>query len=199
MVNASARGIATVSTLLLGLTAASLLAAALPAGAQEPPPPPTGSAQEDRQIAQRIRQVFLQGLQNRLDLDEEQMATLLPVLEALETQRMEALKRRRGLMMQLRGLAEDPQSENQEIERKLADLEAVDRGLEEAEESAARQIKEMLEPRQRAQLVVFREDFRRRLEDRVADLRRQRRQREAMREGLQPRRGGAGQGREERP
>ena len=91
-------------------------------------------------------------------------------------------------MTQLRGLVEDDLSESDEIRRKIGAVDEVDGQLLQVEQQARVDLRELLDPRQEAQLLVFREQFRRRLEQRLQGLARERRQREEMRRGREPRR-----------
>jgi hypothetical protein len=192
--------------MLLLLVAATLLVAGatgMPAVAQSDDEELGSYTREQRErlIRERIRQVFLRDLRARVDVTDEQMRTLLPLLEDMEAVRMETVKRRRALTMQLRGLVEDPQSREEEIERKLADLHSVETEFAAAEREEQAQIEGLLSPRQQAQLLVFREEFRVHIEAKMSDLRREMRQRDAMRRGRRYRSGADAPpgSREERP
>jgi hypothetical protein len=186
-----------------------LLTLALTAGLAGAAPPPQSAPeleeeqlspgqreQRERQIARRIREAFLQGLTTHVDLSEEQLEQVLPILEGLESRRQESLRRRRAVMTQLRGLVEDPLSETEEIQRKIATVDQIDADLLQAEEQARGDLRALLDPRQEAQLLVFREQFRQRIEQRLRGLARERRQREEMRRGLEPRRNAPSRGEE---
>lgn len=173
--------------LTLALVASLAPAAPVPQGEDERLSPGQRE-QRERQIARRIREAFLQGLTTHVDLSEEQLEQVLPILEGLESRRQELLKRRRALMTQLRGLVEDSLAENDEIQRKVTSVDEIDAQLTQVEQQARGDLREILDPRQEAQLLVFREQFRRRIEQRLQDLQRERRQREEMRRGLEPRR-----------
>jgi hypothetical protein len=173
--------------IVLGLAAGLAPAAPVPQEDEERLSPGQRE-QRERQIARRIREAFLEGLTTQVDLSEEQLEQVLPILEGLEARRQELLKRRRALMTQLRGLVEDDLSENEEIQRKIVAVDGVDRQLLQVEQQARVDLRELLDPRQEAQLLVFREQFRRRIEQRLQGLARERRQREEMRRGREPRR-----------
>lgn len=173
--------------LVLGLAAGLAPAASAPQEDEESLSP-AQREQRERQIAGRIRTAFLEGLKTHVDLSEEQLEQVLPILEGLESRRQELLKRRRALMTQLRGLVEDDLSETEEIQRKIAAVDGVDGQLLQVEEQARGDLRELLDARQEAQLLVFREQFRRRIEQRLQGLARERLQREEMRRGREPRR-----------
>jgi hypothetical protein len=190
-----------VSTTLLGgllLLAGGLLAAPVPASAQEIPEPAAREHRE-REILRLVRKVFLEGLTHRVGVDEEQLARLLPILEDLEGRRQESRQRREALVLQLRGLVQDPEADEGEILRKLKDLEKVERDLHQDEKHSMEAIKGLLTVRQQAKFHLFREEFRRRLEQRMRDHRREAEQRRAMREGMRRRREAEGRTGEERP
>ena len=101
-----------------------------------------------------------------------------------------------AVMTQLRGLVEDPLSEMEEIQRKIALIDDIDRQIIQVDREARDDLRELLDARQEAQLLVFREAFRQRIEQRLRGLQRERRQREEMRRGREPRRNERSRGEE---
>jgi len=152
-----------------------LLAFSVVSMAQESPPTQDlEQAPVDEELGQAIREHFLSRLRAELGLTDEQMRSVTPLVEELERVRTRLRREKiRTVRALQRGMEEG--AGDAELQRLLDHLEAVETERLGAEASVMVRVDEQLTVRQRVQFRFYAERFRRNLERRIDDLRRDRR------------------------
>jgi hypothetical protein len=154
--------------------------------AQEPPPAQAPAAGPiDEELGQAIRQHFLTRLRAELALTDEQMAAVTPLVEELEEVRS---RLRRDKIDTVRALNHGMEegAGDAELQGLLDRLDAIEQERRAAEASVMARVDEQLTVRQRVQFRFYTERFRRNLERRIEDIRRDR-HRSGNRRGAVPR------------
>jgi hypothetical protein len=151
-----------------------LLLPAASALGQEGPPTPPGEGPEGQELRQAIRQHFSNRLRAELGLTDEQTEALRPLIDEIERSRAQSRREKAATSRSLqRGLQEGASdSELQELLERLDTIEDEQRAFE---RSVQARIDQHLTVRQRVQFRFFAERFRRGLERRIDEFRRQRR------------------------
>jgi len=173
----------------LALALAILLAgagAALAAGGEGGPPAqgPTGSPPEafgppggppggplDDDLRETITLLMMVRMKRELALSDRQYEQILPKVQEFEQTRAASFRERRSLDEQVRALLGREgvkDSEYTELVNRMASLDEADR---KAEASHLAELRRVLTPRQQAQLIVFRLQFRQWIEGRMRGAR----------------------------
>ncbi len=180
-----ARACALVPALALAILVAGA-GAALAAGAQGGPPvqgpsgpppdafgppggPPGGPPDDD--LRETITLLMMVRMKRELALSDKQYEQILPKVQEFEQTRAASFRERRSLDEQLRALLGREgvkDSEYTELVNRMASLDEADR---KAEAAHLAELRRVLTPRQQAQLIVFRMQFRQWIESRMRDAR----------------------------
>jgi hypothetical protein len=156
-----------ICTLLL-LTSVGVAAAQ-----EEPPPGDEPGGPPDAELRRAMQEYFHNQLRMELALSDEQIAEIAPKLERIEQARVEARRERVATVRQLqRGLREG--GADDELQSLLDRLDRIEVDQREAERVVMKEIDEQLTVRQRVKFRFFIQRFRRELQRRVEQLRRQR-------------------------
>jgi Spy/CpxP family protein refolding chaperone len=143
--------------------------------AQEPPPAQEpGAGPIDEELGQAIREHFLTRLRAELALTDEQMTAVTPLVEEIESVRSRLRRERVKTVRALNRGMEDGAGDA-ELQGLLDRLDAIEEEQRAAEASVMVRVDEQLTVRQRVQFRFYTERFRRNLERRIEDLRRDRR------------------------
>ena len=158
--------IAMIGWFLLVFGAASLAQESPPARDPEP-------ARVTTDVDRAIREHFLTRLRAELGLTDEQMKAVTPLVEEIERVRTRLRKDRVRTVRALhRGMEEG--AGDAELQQLLDHLEAIEEEQRGVEASVMVRVDEQLTVRQRVQFRFYAERFRRNLERRIEDLRRDR-------------------------
>jgi len=103
---------------------ALLLTAGL--GAQQAPAPGPGPGRGREELNRMVDAYIVSNMQERLALTDEQFVRVLPALKKLQSDRREFVQRRRGLLMEMRGLFESGRATEPRIEDLLRDLKKLE-------------------------------------------------------------------------
>ncbi|MEE9219186.1 MAG: hypothetical protein V3U98_08975 [Acidobacteriota bacterium] len=161
-------------SLPVALLLALILAAAEPAmGAPAPPEEEIGDLRETIQL------LMLSRLKRALDLSPEQEQQVLPLLDHLEQSRQQLRRQNRRATRELRRLLEADAPEER-LEERLQQVRELRRGFEAERQRIEEEIARQLTPHQQARLLVFMQDFRRRLHERLS------RHRDRLRQSMPP-------------
>lgn len=137
------------------LTAAALIALvalALPAVGQEPRPTPP-------RPERIIEALLIWRLVDELDLTEAQIARIFPRLRALKEIRLEAGRRIRPLVKELRQLLAAQPRDEELIRARMADLNQLRAEMERRRREQLQGIAEALSPQQQARFVLIQDTF----------------------------------------
>ncbi len=124
-------------------------------------------------VDEGLREHFGQRLRSELSLSDEQVASILPEIEALERTRSETRANRTRDLRRLREAYEQG-SDDAALEKLLTELDASQRYLQDRERATLEQIDQGLTVRQRVQLRFFLQTFRREMQQQIRQLRRDR-------------------------
>jgi Spy/CpxP family protein refolding chaperone len=160
--------------LKLGIAGCVVVLATLPAfvRAQDPPeaPGPGGARGE---AARMVDAYVLSNLQESLGLSDDQFTKLLPLVKRLQTDRRDAMQRRRRAMVEMRRLLKSGVATEPQVIEKLKELKAVE--AEERGRDAMDAIDAQLTPLQQAKFRVFESEVGQKLREMMSQLRRQNR------------------------
>ncbi len=158
----------------VALVIATLVAGLAPVAAQERET--VGSPPDVETVRNAVLELYKTRLRSELQLTDEQVEVLMPLVDETDAFRRELAERRRArqirLQEQLRGGASDA-----DVQASLDALREIDREQFEGLRERAERIDEPLTVRQRAQWRILSERFRERVERRVQGIREQRRAR----------------------
>lgn len=156
--------------LILGAAGASpALAAARPA------PPPAGLTPEELgDLRETVHLLMLSRLKRALDLSEEQERQLVPLLDELDQSRQEYRRGSRRALHELRRLLEADLPAERELLEAVRRARDLRRHFEQERQRIEQEISALLTPEQQARLLVFLQDFRRELRERLERVRRAR-------------------------
>ena len=159
---------------ILGLLFLAVCVAGPTLGQQPLPPPEDPEGAPDGELRQAMRRYLHNQLRMELALSDEQMAQLTPHIERIEGARSDARRERMTTLRQLQhGLREGAGDE--QLQSLLDRLDAIENEQRAAERAAMTEIDGMLTVRQRVQFRFFVQRFRKELQQRVQQLRRDRR------------------------
>jgi Spy/CpxP family protein refolding chaperone len=141
--------------------------------AQTPPSPAPEGGPAAGELREAIKQFFERRMREELALTDEQMTAMRPLVEEIERSRASTRRERartvRALREGLRGGASD-----RELQDRLDRLDRIEDEQRAHERLVMARIDEQLTVRQRVQFRFFIEAFRRRMEDRIRELRSER-------------------------
>jgi Spy/CpxP family protein refolding chaperone len=147
---------------------------ALPVAAAAQPPSEPGGPLEPREEAGRIVDAYiLSNLQESLGLTDEQFVKLLPLVKRLQTDRRDALQRRRRALNEMRRLLKSGNATEPQVVEKLKELKAIE--AEERTRGTMEAIDGQLNPLQQAKFRVFESEVGQKLREMMGQLRRQNR------------------------
>jgi len=127
----------------------------------------------DAELRRAMQEYFHNQLRMELSLSDEQMSQLVPKIERNEQARGEARRERAATVRRLqRGLREG--GADDELQSLLDRLDRIEIDQREAERALMKEIDEQLTVRQRVKFRFFIQRFRRELQRRVEQLRRER-------------------------
>ena len=127
-------------------------------------------------IQEMIEGFYVSRLQRELDLDDEQFGRILPLLRESLRERNELGQRRARALNQLRRALQSDASED-EMTRRIAEVDASDLALREAQANLLRSVDPDLSPGQRARLRFVQPN----LEERIRNMIERSRARSAQR------------------
>ncbi len=136
-------------------------------------PPDTSEAAQTQQLRERIRQRWHQVVRTQLGLTSDQATKLQATEDRFAAQRRDIARRQRGVQEALRG----------QLVRRLMDARDQNRAaLAQIERDEDKEIAGYLSPVQRARYQIMRQ----RLQERISEMRRQRRQQLLPPRGARP-------------
>lgn len=153
----------------LALLAFVTVAAARQEGRPSGPRRAPGGPEHPQEMRRAMEEMVIARLTEALHLTEEQEATVIPRFEDLMQARREHAAKRRAAVMRLRSLLLDETASDQEIDRELKDVRAIEEDFRRREGEHRSALDAGLTPRQQARLVFFegriRQVMQRRLQD----------------------------------
>jgi len=136
-------------------------------------PPDTSEQAQTQQLRQQVRQRWQQVVRTQLGLTPDQATKLQATEDRFAAQRRDIAQRQRGVQEALRGQLQPGVAANADSVRRLVDARDQNRAtLAQIDRDEDQEIAGYLSPVQRARYQIMRQ----RLEDRIAEMRRQRRQ-----------------------
>lgn len=130
-------------------------------------------AEEAEDLVETLEIYMIAKMKRALDLSPEQQERVIPLIEDLSASRRAFNHERRLVLMRLRPLVEDPQASDAEIRESLARMDRAESEFKEKERRSLEAIRSALTPRQEAKFILFRERFRREIQERLQRLRRE--------------------------
>ena len=136
-------------------------------------PPDTSQEAQTQHLRQQIRQRWQQVVRTQLDLTPDQATKLQATEDRFAAQRRGIVQRQRGVQEALRGQLQPGVAANADSVRRLMDARELNRAtLAQIDHDEDREIAGYLSPVQRARYQIMRQ----RLQERIAEMRRQRHQ-----------------------
>ena len=142
---------------------------AMAAPGPRPGDPRSAAAEELRETFQLV---MLSRLKRELQMSPEQEAAVLPLLDEMEQSRQEMRYQRHRAMYDLRRLLH-ANADDDPIEARLREARAARRDFENRRQQIEEEIAAHLSPHQQARLLVFMQEFSRRLRHQLQQIRRQ--------------------------
>ena len=146
-------------------------------------PPDTGEAAQAQQLRERIRERWHQVVRTQLGLTPDQATKLQATEDRFAAQRRDIAQRQRGVQEALRGQLQPGVAANADSVRRLMDARDQNRAaLAQIERDEDKEVTGYLSPVQRARYQIMRQ----RLQERISEMRRQRRQQLLPPRGARP-------------
>jgi Spy/CpxP family protein refolding chaperone len=134
-------------------------------------PAPGSPRREAREEAGRMVDAYvLSNLQESLGLSEEQFVKILPLVKRLQSDRREAMARRRQTMGEMRRLLKSGSATEPQVLEKLNEMKAIEK--EERGRATLDAIDAQLTPLQQAKFRVFESEVGQKLREMMGQLRR---------------------------
>jgi hypothetical protein len=134
----------------------------------------------DGELRDAMRRFFESRLRAELNLTDEQMTEILPMVESIEQSRNAARRERQDTVRALQdGMREG--AADAELQQQLDRLDTIEQSVRAEEREVLKEIDKLLTVRQRVQFRFFTERFRRQLQNRIQSVRRERMDREDRR------------------
>ncbi len=160
-------------SVLAPLVALGALVLASPVATAAPAPRPGDpNSEAAEELRETFQLVMLSRLKRELQMSPEQEAAVLPLLDEMEQSRQEMRYQRHRAMYDLRRLLHADADDDQ-IETRLREARAARRAFENKRQQIDEEIAAHLSPHQQAQLLVFMQEFSRRLRHQLQQIRRQ--------------------------
>ena len=153
----------------LGLLAWGTVAVAGPEGRPPGSRRAPGGPERPEEMRRAMEQMVSARLAEALHLTEAQEAAVIPRFEELMQARRDHAAKRRAAMMRLRSLLLDETASDQEIDRALKEVRALEQDFRRREGELRSTLDEGLTHRQQARLVFFEERIRRVMQRRLQD------------------------------
>ncbi|MCZ6779438.1 MAG: hypothetical protein O7F16_10800 [Acidobacteria bacterium] len=158
---------------LFGVAVLGVLGAGTPMAMAAPGPRPSKpNSEAAEELRETFQLVMLSRLKRELQMSPEQEATVLPLLDEMEQSRQEMRYHRHRDMYDLRRLLHADADDDQ-IEARLREARAARRTFENRRQQIEEEVAAHLSPHQQAQLLVFMQEFSRRLRHQLGEIRRQ--------------------------
>lgn len=122
-------------------------------------------------LRETITILMMVRMKNELNLTKEQHEQILPRIEEFEKARAAAFQSRRDLDIRLKGLFMQSTPQDSEFLDIVDKLNALDEADHRREQAYSLEIRKLLNPRQQAQFLLFRQRFRGWLEERMREMR----------------------------
>ncbi|MBW3661247.1 MAG: periplasmic heavy metal sensor [Gemmatimonadetes bacterium] len=142
-----------------------LVALVAPAAAQDAPPPRDGPPPE---VVERLERVRMERMQRALDLSDREIARLRERMEAHRAEMRSARMEQGAAMERLRATLRDEPVDQREVTRAMEDVERERERIRALRDRLRETIGGSLTPEKRAKLMLFNEQFDRRLRELVA-------------------------------
>ena len=153
----------------LGLLAWGTVAVAGPEGRPPGSRRAPGGPERPEEMRRAMEQMVSARLAEALHLTEAQEAAVIPRFEELMQARRDHAAKRRAAMMRLRSLLLDETASDQEIDRALKEVRALEQDFRRREGELRSTLDEGLTHRQQARLVFFEERIRRVMQRRLRE------------------------------
>lgn len=136
-------------------------------------------AQPDRplprkEMRERINTIMIAKMDEFLDLSVEQADQFFPRFRHFSNRREELEQERRELIEELSMVEKSTPTDEREIEELLDRVHGVDRSMVELKQQFREEVHPILDPAQRARLVIFSHQFPERVRQLIDDIRRER-------------------------
>lgn len=148
-----------------------ILIFAVNAGAQPPGRYGQRSPKPGSEEMQAFESIKLWRMTQALDLSEEQAAKIFPKLHALQKERRQFRQNYRRIMQELAALVRDPRGDENQIIKKIKELDKTEKTFRELERKNEEEIKALLTPIQQAKFILFKEKFERDLRQILREMR----------------------------
>jgi hypothetical protein len=158
------------SLVTLTMLAVALTAPVAPSSAQDEPPRVSDEGAGDPELREALRTYFERRLRTDIGLTDEQAATVLPKLEAMQGVQTRGRKDKRSTMQELRRLYEAGATDA-ELQETLTRLDAIDDDLRSEIRRLMSEIDDALTVRQRVGLRFFLVQFREDVQNRMRQMR----------------------------
>jgi len=130
--------------------------------------PPGGMSAE---LQETLHLYMIHKLTEELELSDEQVLKMMPLVKGRETNRWEYFRRHSDLQRELAALLEDDESNVATIENALTAIRQAEQELHQREDQLNLEIAALLTTRQYAQFVLFQQRFHNEIRQRVKRLR----------------------------
>ena len=158
-----------ISTSVLAIITIVVLSVPSFAQDQTPPPtPPPGSRLQ--QLQQKIEEAKYRKLRDVLNLDDESATKFFSLYKPAEQDIIDLVKQRNAEEVKLLQLTQGDYKDA-DVDPTIQSIENLNRKIEDRYNKLNDQLKTVLNPRQRAKLLVFEHEFNRRLRERIRQWR----------------------------
>ena len=140
---------------------------------QAQPGPGPGAGPMREQIKERIKTIKIWRLTEAVELTSEQSEKFFPIYNAFQDA-LDGLEReKQETLQQLDTMTRDPEASDKDIRNLIAEVGEFDNRSAEIQKKFFGDVLQVISTRQLGKLLVFEENFKRRLQETIRDIRRE--------------------------